>query len=91
MALFAIIRSERAINNDALAAAIGKTYPFYRLGRGQWIVEADETVRSLCENLGIVTGSHFGGTLVLLIDDYFGLHATKLWDWMKMHQAPGDS
>lgn len=89
MALFAIVRSNTAINNDALSVAISKRYPFFRLDKGQWIVDADETVRSLSRNLGIVRGSHFGGTLVILIEDYFGLQSTKLWDWMKVRQPAG--
>ena len=88
MALYAIIRSERAINNDALATNIAKKYAFYRLGKGQWIVSADDSAKGVCQSLGITPGQHYGGTLVLLVEDYFGLHDKKLWEWLKKFQPP---
>jgi hypothetical protein len=90
MTLFAIIRPPGAINNSALEAAIAKKYPrdFYKLTRGQWLIWADETTRTLSKDLGIEVGKHFGSTLVLQIEDYFGLHSSKVWDWIKERRSP---
>lgn len=85
MKIYVILRPSDAINNGALSAMIAKKYSgdFYDLAKGQWLVASTKNIRELSADLGIEAGRHFGGTLVVEVKKYFGLHNKRVWQWMK--------
>ena len=71
---------------DALAAVIKREFPddHLQLHTGHWLIKADGiTTQGLCERLGIVEGSGFGGTAAFAVSGYYGLHTSNTWEWLK--------
>ena len=82
MTVFVIIESQPPA---ALEGRIKAQFPddYYRLADGQWLVSAKMTAVDLSNSLGLKPGSGLGGTLVVSISSYYGLHSPEVWDWIK--------
>jgi len=85
MTILAIIRQSDALNNETLEARITRKYPgeFYKLGKGQWLVNTALNPKDLSTELGIVKGAHYGNTLIVEVKEYYGLYKKELWAWLK--------
>ena len=82
MTVFAILESSPKAE---LAGRIKAQFPndHYSFAHGKWLVSAKMTAADLCTSLGVVKDSGFGGTLVVAVSSYYGLHSTEVWDWIK--------
>ena len=61
----------------------------YSVFPGQWLVDANETVKSMADELTLSAGD-VGRVLVLKVDSYYGYHDKDLWDWLELPQSNGN-
>ena len=55
---------------------------------GQWLVDANETVKFVSEELNLSAGD-MGRVVVFKVDSYFGHHNKDLWDWLELPRSNG--
>ena len=53
----------------------------YKIAETQWLVDANETAKSLAEKLGLNEAPTF---VIFKVDSYFGNHVKDLWDWLEL-------
>jgi hypothetical protein len=85
MTIVAIIRQADALYNETLEARIINKFPgnYFRVAKGQWLVNSVYGPEELCKELGIIPNGHYSNTLALEVSRYYGMYLSEMWDWIK--------
>lgn len=84
MAVFVVLPQEKSPDLEQRIRQAFADGDHYKVNDFQYLVSAEMTAKQVTEKIGILDDQNIPATAVFSVVNYFGRHASDLWEWLKL-------